>query len=153
MVDWGYNAWGGKYPPFDADDAVPTRVAEALGLPLFRTDVVMEGGAVDFNGAGCVLTTESVPAEPEPQSGHCRAARSSRCCASGTGRSACCGWARASTATTPMATWTTSRVSSDPRTIVTAVEDDPRDPNHRVLKENLRRLRLLRDAAGGRSTS
>jgi agmatine deiminase len=59
VVDWGYNAWGGKYPPYDADDAVPTRVAGALGLPVFYPKIVMEGGAVDFNGAGTVLTTTS----------------------------------------------------------------------------------------------
>lgn len=59
IVDWGYNAWGGKYPPYDADDAVPTRVAEELGLPVFYPGIVMEGGAVDFNGAGTVLTTTS----------------------------------------------------------------------------------------------
>jgi agmatine deiminase len=59
IVDWGYNAWGGKYPPYDQDDAVPTRVAEALGLPVFYPRIVMEGGAVDFNGAGTVLTTTS----------------------------------------------------------------------------------------------
>jgi agmatine deiminase len=59
IIDWGYNAWGGKYPPYDADDAVPTRVAAALTLPVFHADIVMEGGAVDFNGAGTVLTTTS----------------------------------------------------------------------------------------------
>ncbi len=59
IVDWRYNAWGGKYPLCDADDAVPARVAEALGLPVFCPGIVMEGGAVDFNGAGTVLTTTS----------------------------------------------------------------------------------------------
>ena len=59
IVDWGYNAWGGKYPPYDADDAVPTRVAEEYKLPVFYPGIVMEGGAVDFNGAGTVLTTTS----------------------------------------------------------------------------------------------
>ena len=59
IVDWGFNAWGGKYPPWDADDAVPTRIAEELKLPVFYPRVVMEGGAVDFNGAGTVLTTTS----------------------------------------------------------------------------------------------
>ena len=59
IVDWGFNAWGGKYPPWDADDAVPTRIAEALKLPVFYPRIVMEGGAVDFNGAGTVLTTTS----------------------------------------------------------------------------------------------
>ncbi len=57
IVDWGFNAWGGKYPPYDSDDAVPTRIAEELGLPVFNPGIVMEGGAVDFNGAGTVLTT------------------------------------------------------------------------------------------------
>jgi len=59
IVDWGYNAWGGKYPPFDADDAVPTNIAKELKLPVFYPGIVMEGGAVDFNGAGTVLTTTS----------------------------------------------------------------------------------------------
>jgi agmatine deiminase len=59
IVDWGYNAWGGKYPPYDADDAVPTRIGEELKLPVFDAGIVMEGGAVDFNGAGTVLTTTS----------------------------------------------------------------------------------------------
>jgi len=59
IVDWGFNAWGGKYPPYDADDAVPTRMAEHLGLPVFYPGIVMEGGAVDFNGEGTVLTTTS----------------------------------------------------------------------------------------------
>ena len=59
IVDWGFNAWGGKYPPWDADDAVPTRIAEELKLPIFYPRIVMEGGAVDFNGAGTVLTTTS----------------------------------------------------------------------------------------------
>jgi len=57
IVDWGFNAWGGKYPPYDADDAVPTRIAEDLKLPVFYPGIVMEGGSVDFNGSGAVLTT------------------------------------------------------------------------------------------------
>src|SRR4029453_17876328 len=59
IVDWGYNAWGGKYPPFDADDAVPARVGEQLGLPVFSPGIVMEGGAVDFSGEGTGLKTPS----------------------------------------------------------------------------------------------
>ncbi|WP_131535649.1 agmatine deiminase family protein [Pedobacter nototheniae] len=57
IVDWGYNAWGGKYPPFDLDDVVPTKIAMYFDLPLFLPDIVMEGGSVEFNGAGTVLTT------------------------------------------------------------------------------------------------
>jgi len=59
IVDWGYNAWGNKYPPFDLDDNIPTLIAEKLGLPVFYPQIVMEGGSVDFNGKGTVLTTTS----------------------------------------------------------------------------------------------
>ena len=59
IVDWEFNAWGGKYPPWDADNNVPTRIAEELQLPVFYPGIVMEGGAVDFNGVGTVMTTTS----------------------------------------------------------------------------------------------
>lgn len=59
VLDWTYNAWGGKYPPFDLDDQVPVRVAETLGVPIYSPGLVMEGGALDSNGQGTLLTTES----------------------------------------------------------------------------------------------
>ncbi|MCS6935425.1 MAG: agmatine deiminase family protein [Chitinophagales bacterium] len=59
IVDWGYNAWGNKYPPYDLDDAIPTRIAEKLGLKVFYPGIVMEGGSVEFNGKGTLLTTTS----------------------------------------------------------------------------------------------
>lgn len=58
IVDWGYNAWGDKYPPYDLDDVIPTKVGESLGLPVFHPGIVMEGGSVDFNGKGTVLTSK-----------------------------------------------------------------------------------------------
>lgn len=57
IVDWGYNAWGGKYPPFDKDDVIPTLIGNHFKLPVFHPDIVMEGGSVEFNGAGTVLTS------------------------------------------------------------------------------------------------
>ncbi len=57
IVSWLYNAWGNKYPPFDLDIKVPQKIAEALKLPVFYPGIVMEGGSVDFNGKGTVLTT------------------------------------------------------------------------------------------------
>ncbi|WP_313189417.1 agmatine deiminase family protein [Sphingobacterium sp.] len=57
IVDWGYNAWGGKYPPFDLDDVVPTKIAKEFNLKLFTPPIVMEGGSVEFNGKGTILTT------------------------------------------------------------------------------------------------
>ncbi|MEO5976753.1 MAG: agmatine deiminase family protein [Chryseolinea sp.] len=59
IVDWGYNAWGNKYPPFDLDDNIPTLIAQHYNLPVFYPPIVMEGGSVDFNGKGTVITTTS----------------------------------------------------------------------------------------------
>jgi agmatine deiminase len=59
VIDWNYNAWGGKYPPFDLDDIIPTLVANEYGIPVVNPGIVMEGGSVDFNGRGTVLTTAS----------------------------------------------------------------------------------------------
>ncbi len=64
LVDWRYNAWGGKYPPYDLDDAVPTAIAERGQYRRFAADMVLEGGAVDFNGQGTLLTTRSCLLHP-----------------------------------------------------------------------------------------
>ena len=59
VVDWDYNAWGNKYLPFDLDEVVPTRVAEILKVPVFYPRIVLEGGSIEGNGSGALLTTES----------------------------------------------------------------------------------------------
>lgn len=58
LVDWQYNAWGGKYPPYDLDNLVPMRIAEATGRRRFAPGIVLEGGAVDANGLGTILAAE-----------------------------------------------------------------------------------------------
>ena len=71
VTDWGFNAWGGKFPPWDLDDAIPGKIAEALGLRRFAGGMVLEGGAIEVNGAGHLLTTEAVLLNPNrnPQLG------------------------------------------------------------------------------------
>ena len=64
ILDWGYNAWGFKYPPFDDDDYVPTAVAEKLGLPVEYPGMILEGGSIDVNGEGLLLTTRSCLLNP-----------------------------------------------------------------------------------------
>ena len=64
VVDWDYNAWGWKYPPFDDDDEVPSRVAELLDLPVYKPGMVLEGGSIDVNGSGTLLTTTSCLLNP-----------------------------------------------------------------------------------------
>lgn len=64
VVDWNYNAWGNKYPPFDLDDIIPTLIGKKLGLPVFHPGIIMEGGSVDFNGVGTVITSKSCLLNP-----------------------------------------------------------------------------------------
>lgn len=64
IADFRYNAWGGKFPPWDLDDAIPARIAEKLNLPRYAIPLVAEGGALETNGAGVLLTTESVLLNP-----------------------------------------------------------------------------------------
>ena len=64
IVDWDYNGWGNKYPPFDLDEVVPTRIAELLKLPVFYPRMILEGGSIDVNGAGACLTTEGCLLNP-----------------------------------------------------------------------------------------
>ena len=64
VLDWGYNAWGFKYPPFDDDDYVPTAVAGKLALPVEYPGMILEGGSIDVNGEGLLLTTRSCLLNP-----------------------------------------------------------------------------------------
>jgi agmatine deiminase len=57
IVDWGYNAWGNKYPPFDLDDVIPTCISKLYNIPVYHPGIVMEGGSVEFNGKGTILTS------------------------------------------------------------------------------------------------
>jgi agmatine deiminase len=64
LVDWDFNGWGNKYPA-QLDDEIPTHVARLLGgVTPFRPGLVMEGGALEVNGAGLVLTTRQCLLSP-----------------------------------------------------------------------------------------
>ena len=147
VVDWGFNAWGGKYPPYDDDDAVPTRIAEELKLPVFYPRVVMEGGSVEFNGAGTVLTTTDclLNKNRNPQLSKQQIEQALKDYYGQT-----------------HVAWLTGGIEGDdtdghiddlarfisPTKIVMAVEDDPKDDNYRVLKSARKQVDKLRDQAG-----
>jgi agmatine deiminase len=147
IVDWEYNAWGGKYPPWDADNRVPQEVARELGLPVFRPGLVMEGGAIDVNGAGTIMTTESCALDPKRNPGVSRADME-RVLRAYYGQR--------------HVVWLGEGIAGDDtgghiddiarfldaRTVAIAQEDDPRDENYRVLRDNRRRLELARDQDG-----
>lgn len=147
VVDWGFNAWGGKYPPWDSDDAVPTRVAAALGLPVFHADLVMEGGAIDVNGEGTLLTTTSCLLNRNRNPKHSKAEIEQYLKAYYGQRHVV--WLGEGIAGDD----TDGHVDDlarfvDARTIVTAVESDPTDDNFHVLADNRKRLDKARDADG-----
>lgn len=64
IVDWGYNAWGDKYPPYDLDDQIPSRIGHRFNIPVYHPDIVMEGGSVEFNGKGTLLTSTACLLNP-----------------------------------------------------------------------------------------
>ena len=144
IVDWGYNAWGGKYPPFDLDDAVPQHVAKLRGLPLFSPGIVMEGGSIEVNGCGTLLTTEACLLNPN-RNPHLNQPQIEQ-------------YLRDYLGVTNIL-WLGDGIVGDdtdghvddltrfvnPTTVVTVVEEDPVDENYEILQDNLRRLRTLRD--------
>jgi len=64
LLDFGFDAWGGKYPPWDRDAAVPAALAERRGGRRLVPGFVLEGGSVDGDGEGTVLTTEQCLLHP-----------------------------------------------------------------------------------------
>jgi agmatine deiminase len=64
MVRWQFNAWGGKYDNLVADGKIPGDMNRSLGLPVFQPGIVLEGGSIDINGRGVVLTTRSCLLNP-----------------------------------------------------------------------------------------
>jgi len=64
VVNWDYNGWGWKYPPFDLDEEVPTEIANHLGAHVFEPGMVLEGGSIEVNGKGTLITTRSCLLNP-----------------------------------------------------------------------------------------
>jgi agmatine deiminase len=140
--DFGYNAWGGKYPPYDLDDVVPTRIARHFHLPLFEPPFILEGGSIDPNGAGALLTTESCLLNPNRNPSMSRAQIEQ-------GLRDYLG--------VEQILWLGDGIEGDDtdghidditrfvsrNTVVTVVEPDQTDRNHVPLKENQERLRGL----------
>ena len=160
IVDWGFNAWGGKYPPYDSDDAVPTRIAEeftakkvkgfaGIFYPKHKSvPVIMEGGAVEFSGDGVVMTSESCLLNKNRNPNLTKKQIENYLCEYYGQRHVL---------------WLGDGIVGDdtdghiddlarfigPRTIVTTVEEDPRDENYKLLQDNLRRLQKAKHPDGG----
>lgn len=147
IVDWGYNAWGNKYPPFDLDDAVPQHVAKLRGLQLFSPGIVMEGGSLDVNGKGTLLTTESCLLNPNrnPDLSKDQIEQYLKDYL-GVTHVLWLGDGIVGDDTDGHVDDLTRFV--DPQTVVTVVEPDPTDENHKPLQENLELLKSMKDQDG-----
>jgi agmatine deiminase len=147
LVDWKYNAWGGKYPPWDQDDRVPRTIAQRLGVEAFSPEIVMEGGSIDVDGRGTLLTTEAclLNANRNPHLGRAEIEQY-LCDYLGARRVCWLGEGIAGDDTDGHVDDLTRFVA--PNVVVTVVEDDPQEANYAALQENYRRLQGLRDVDG-----
>jgi agmatine deiminase len=146
VIDWRYNAWGGKYPPWELDDQVPRAIARLLELPAFSPGIVLEGGSIDVDGAGTLLTTEACLLNPNRNPELDRAAIEQYLCDYlGVRRVLWLGDGIVGDDTDGHIDDLTRFVA--PGVVATVVEEDPADVNYALLRENLRRLGSMRDAA------
>ena len=149
VTDWRYNSWGGKYPPFDLDNAIPAKIARALRLRRFVIPRVLEGGSIDVNGAGSLLTTEACLLNPNRNPTLSRAQIEQMLRENlGVQQILWLGDGIVGDDTDGHVDDLTRFFAADG--IVTVVEPNRRDRNHAALQENLRRVRALRTLAGGK---
>lgn len=142
-LDFEYNAWGGKYPPYDLDNAIPQRMADALGVPVRHIPIVLEGGSIDVNGAGALLTTEQCLLNENRNPTLDKAAIEAHLKAQfGVAQVIWLGDGIVGDDTDGHIDDVTRFVAEDQ--VVTVMEQDPADPNYVALQENRERLAAVR---------
>ena len=141
--DWDFDSWGRKYK-WELDDLAGTVIAEESGLHHFKPEIVLEGGAIEVNGAGTCVTTESCILNPNRNNGISRDAME-------TVLKDYLGISKV--------IWLHGEMEGDdtdghidnlarfvnPTTMVCAIEEDDEDPNYRCLKNNFDHLRSATD--------
>ena len=149
VTDWEFNSWGGKHPPFDLDNRVPGRIARALSMRRFRTGMVLEGGSIDVNGRGLLLTTEACLLNRN-RNPHLTRSEIERNLMRFLGVCEVLWLGRGIAGDdTDGHVDDLTRFYSESG-VLTSVERDHRSPNYRALAENLERLRSARTALGRR---
>ena len=148
-VDWHFNAWGGKFPPWELDDEIAERMAIATDAEHYRSPLYLEGGAIEGNGAGTLITTEAVALNNNRNPD----------------------WAKSDVETELRKAlgvsdifWLPSGIEGDDTdghiddltrfvkedAIVSIVEKNSKDPNYLILQRNLEMLQDLRTVSGSR---
>ena len=144
MVRWMFNAWGGKYEDLFRDGEIPGFLSKWLHMPVFNPGIVLEGGSVDVNGLGTIMTTRSCLLNPNRNPGH-TPEEIEECLLNYLGGT--------------HVIWLDEGIAGDdtdghiddiarftgPHTIVCAWEDDKSDENYDVLMNNFGILKRSRD--------
>lgn len=147
LINWGFNAWGGKYPRFDLDNQVPARIAAKLGYEAIEPGFVFEGGAIDTNGAGVFLAGETCVLDPGRNANLTRAGAEEMLAKHAAARQVIWLGGEIAGDDTDGHADQVARFVND-RTILAAVEENPADANFAPLQENLEVLRSARDSSG-----
>ena len=147
VVNFGFNAWGGKYSPWDADAAVAVKIARCLGSRVLEAPIVLEGGAIETDGEGTLLVNHRCIDDPlrNPK------------------------WSREELAAglqsflgAKKVLWANGDLAGDdtdghidqlarfvaPGCVVAARQPDRSDPNHESLEANFDLLKKFKDACG-----
>jgi len=147
VTKWVFNSWGEKYDDLKPDNEAGFRIAKSTGFTVFEPGIVLEGGSIDVNGEGTLMTTEQCLLNPNRNPG--------------LGRDALETILKDTLGATKVI-WLGSGIEGEdtdghvddiarfvsPRVVAVANEEDPSDPNHRPLEENLRRLGIAKDQDG-----
>ncbi|HKZ02518.1 MAG TPA: agmatine deiminase family protein [Pyrinomonadaceae bacterium] len=145
--DWVFNAWGNKYPELKHDDSIPGRLESTLRAQRFSPGIVIEGGSIEVNGAGCLLTTEQCLLNPNRNPHLSRPELET--------------FLKEYLGITKIL-WLGEGIVGDdtdghiddiarfvaPDLVLAAVEEDPQDANYKLLQDNLRRLEAMTDVRG-----
>lgn len=146
FLDWGYNAWGGQWP-YELDDQVPTKLAKALMQPSVTIPMILEGGSIDVNGQGTLLTTEDCLLNPNRNPDLTKEQIEAQLKEHlGLKKILWLGQGIQGDDTSGHVDDLTRFVA--PSTVITIVSDDPKDPDYAPLQENLKRLRTMADQDG-----
>ncbi|MBI2651112.1 agmatine deiminase family protein [Candidatus Woesearchaeota archaeon] len=149
MLKWNFNAWGNKYEELKADDSVPYKINQKIRIPMFKPDIVFEGGSIDVNGSGLVLTTEQCLLNKNRNPGLNKKEIE---------------YYLKEYLNASKVLWLKKGIKGDDtdghvddvarfvnkNTIVCAYEDNKNDENHQILKENYELLKKMTDEDGNK---
>jgi agmatine deiminase len=147
IVDWNYNAWGNKYPPFDLDDVIPTLIGEHYGIPVYHPRIIMEGGSVEFNGKGTVMSSTACLLNPN-RNPHLNQQKIEEYLCNYYGMEQVL-WVDEGIVgddTDGHIDDTVRFVNED--TVITVIEENKKDENYELLQHNLKQLKGMRLLSG-----